>query len=87
MANETILDDMQYLVNLRPHATLLVESTSNDFNLWLVTYNADDHPFEFFLYDRSKKEAEFLFRYSFAMTLYLIKTSNYKNKLVVLDPN
>jgi dipeptidyl aminopeptidase/acylaminoacyl peptidase len=52
---------MQYLVNLRPHATLMVESTDNDFNLWLVSYNADDHPYEFFLYNRSSRHAEYLF--------------------------
>jgi hypothetical protein len=62
VANDTVLDDMQFLINLRPHATLLIESTDNDFNLWLVTYNADDRPFEFFLYNRSTKHAEFLFR-------------------------
>lgn len=63
LIQETIMEDMQYLVNLRPHATLLIESTSNDFNLWLVTYNADDHPFEFFLYNRSTRHTDYLFRY------------------------
>ncbi|KAI6187832.1 Dipeptidyl peptidase family member 6 [Aphelenchoides besseyi] len=61
VANATILDDMQYLANLRPHASPIIESTSNDFNLWLVTYTSDSHPFEYFLYDRRTKHAKYLF--------------------------
>lgn len=58
--SQTIADDMQYLIGLRPHATLSIESTSNNFNLWLLKYDSDERPFEYFLYDRSIKHAEYL---------------------------
>ncbi|CAD5214390.1 unnamed protein product [Bursaphelenchus okinawaensis] len=61
VANTTILEDIQHLVNLRPQATPMIESTSNDFNTWLVTYTSDVKPFEFFLYRRDAKKAEYLF--------------------------
>lgn len=32
-----------------------------DFETWLVSYNSDDKPFEYFLYNRTQKKAEFLF--------------------------
>jgi hypothetical protein len=32
-----------------------------DFDTWLVSYISDDQPFEYFLYKRSKKRADYLF--------------------------
>uniref|UniRef100_A0AC35GFW9 Peptidase S9 prolyl oligopeptidase catalytic domain-containing protein n=1 Tax=Panagrolaimus sp. PS1159 TaxID=55785 RepID=A0AC35GFW9_9BILA len=61
VANNTILDDMQYLVNLRPAATPVIESISLDFHTWLVTYVSDDRPFEYYLYRRWQQKAEYLF--------------------------
>lgn len=60
VANQTILDDVQYLVNLRPHASPMM-SYSADFNTWLVTYNADNQPPEYFVYERQTKIARYLF--------------------------
>ncbi|KAE9550696.1 hypothetical protein FO519_006097 [Halicephalobus sp. NKZ332] len=61
VANNSILDDMQYLVNLRPTATPMIESISRDFHTWLVTYVSDDRPFEYYLYRRWQQKAEYLF--------------------------
>ncbi|KAL3100240.1 hypothetical protein niasHT_026157 [Heterodera trifolii] len=61
VANTTVLDDMQYLVNLRPSGTPVIESMSMDFETWLVSFISDDQPFEYFLYKRSKKRADYLF--------------------------
>lgn len=60
VANQTILDDIQHLVNLRPHASPMI-SYSMDFNTWLVNYNADNQPPEYFIYDRIAKTTRFLF--------------------------
>jgi dipeptidyl aminopeptidase/acylaminoacyl peptidase len=60
VANQTILDDIQHLVNLRPHASPMI-SYSMDFNTWLVNYNADNQPPEYFIYDRITKTTRFLF--------------------------
>ncbi|KAI1701197.1 prolyl oligopeptidase family domain-containing protein [Ditylenchus destructor] len=61
VANTTVLEDMQYLVNLRPQGTPLIEDMSQDFNTWLVSYISDDQPFEYFLYKRVEKKMEYLF--------------------------
>ncbi|KAL7075175.1 hypothetical protein ACQ4LE_005619 [Meloidogyne hapla] len=61
VANTTVLDDMQYLVNLRPTGTPVIECMSMDFDSWLISYISDDQPFEYFIYKRSKKRAEYLF--------------------------
>jgi dipeptidyl aminopeptidase/acylaminoacyl peptidase len=60
VANQTILDDVQHLVNLRPHASPII-TNSMDFNTWLVSYNADNQPPEYFVYDRTTKSARYLF--------------------------
>lgn len=60
VANQTILEDVQHLVNLRPNASPMI-SYSSDFNTWLVTYNADNQAPEFFVYDRLTKAARYLF--------------------------
>lgn len=61
VANETILDDLQYLVNLRPTDSPVIVATSEDFHIWLITYLSDQNPYEYFLYHRWQKKAEFLF--------------------------
>uniref|UniRef100_A0A1I7XH41 Peptidase_S9 domain-containing protein n=1 Tax=Heterorhabditis bacteriophora TaxID=37862 RepID=A0A1I7XH41_HETBA len=61
VANETVIEDLQYLVNLRPHASLQILSLSRDMNTWLITYLSSDKPFEVFLYRRWVKKAELLF--------------------------
>ncbi|KAK0415114.1 hypothetical protein QR680_011778 [Steinernema hermaphroditum] len=61
VANQTIIEDMQYLVNLRPADSPMVVGVSRDFHTWLVTYLSDDKPFEFYLYRRWQKKAEYLF--------------------------
>uniref|UniRef100_A0A914DNA8 Uncharacterized protein n=1 Tax=Acrobeloides nanus TaxID=290746 RepID=A0A914DNA8_9BILA len=61
VANDTILNDMQYLVNLRPSASPVIESISRDFHTWLVTYASDERPYEFYLYRRWQQKAEYLF--------------------------
>ncbi|CAJ0580830.1 unnamed protein product, partial [Mesorhabditis spiculigera] len=61
VANETAMEDFQYLVNLRPHGSLQLLSLSKDMNTWLVTYLSAEKPFEVFVYRRWLKTAEFLF--------------------------
>lgn len=61
VANETVMEDLQYLVNLRPHASLQILSLSHDMNTWLVTYLSAEKPFEVFVYRRWVKTAELLF--------------------------
>uniref|UniRef100_A0A8L8Q041 Peptidase_S9 domain-containing protein n=1 Tax=Heligmosomoides polygyrus TaxID=6339 RepID=A0A8L8Q041_HELPZ len=61
VANSTIVDDLQYLVNLRPHGSLQILSMSLDMTTWLVTYLSSDRPHEIFLYRSWVKTAEFLF--------------------------
>ncbi|CAI4229704.1 unnamed protein product [Auanema sp. JU1783] len=61
VSNETVIDDLQYLVNLRPHGSLQILSLSQDMNTWLVTYMSSDRPFEVFVYRRWVKTAELLF--------------------------
>ncbi|KHJ88698.1 member 6 family protein, dipeptidyl peptidase family, partial [Oesophagostomum dentatum] len=61
VANDTVMDDLQYLVNLRPHGSLQILSISLDMTTWLVTYASSDKPYEVFLYRSWLKTAEFLF--------------------------
>ncbi|VDD92316.1 unnamed protein product [Enterobius vermicularis] len=61
IANETVQDDFQYLVNLRPNDHPIIAGITGDFRTWLVTYASDQHPYEFFLYRRWQKKAEYLF--------------------------
>ncbi|ETN75960.1 peptidase, S9A/B/C family, catalytic domain protein [Necator americanus] len=61
VANGTVMDDLQYLVNLRPHGSLQILSLSLDMTTWLVTYLSSDKPYEVFLYRSWVKTAEFLF--------------------------
>ncbi|KAK6051742.1 peptidase, S9A/B/C family, catalytic domain protein [Cooperia oncophora] len=61
VANDTVMDDLQYLVNLRPHGSLQILSMSLDMTTWLVTYVSSDKPHEVFLYRSWVKTAEFLF--------------------------
>ncbi|KAK5970720.1 Acylamino-acid-releasing enzyme [Trichostrongylus colubriformis] len=61
VANDTYMNDFQYLVNLRPHGSLQVLSESLDMTTWLVTYVSSDRPYEIFLYRTETKKAEFLF--------------------------
>uniref|UniRef100_A0A158R5K4 Peptidase_S9 domain-containing protein n=1 Tax=Syphacia muris TaxID=451379 RepID=A0A158R5K4_9BILA len=61
IANETVLDDFQYLVNLRPNDPPIIIGVSSDFHTWLVTFLSDKSPFEIFLYRRWQKKAEYLF--------------------------
>ncbi|TKR78291.1 hypothetical protein L596_019121 [Steinernema carpocapsae] len=61
VANDTIINDMQYLVNLRPGDSPMVVGVSRDFHTWLVTYLSDNKPFEFYLYRKWQNKAEYLF--------------------------
>ncbi|XGW14448.1 hypothetical protein V3C99_000618 [Haemonchus contortus] len=61
VANDTVMDDLQYLVNLRPYGSLQILSMSLDMTTWLVTYLSSDKPHEVFLYRSWLKTAEFLF--------------------------
>ncbi|PAV62082.1 hypothetical protein WR25_07488 [Diploscapter pachys] len=61
VANETYMEDLQYLVNLRPQGSLQILSLSLDMHTWLVTYLSADKPYEIFIYRRWLKSAELLF--------------------------
>ncbi|CAD6188252.1 unnamed protein product [Caenorhabditis auriculariae] len=58
IANDTVMEDLQYLVNLRPKASLQILSLSTDMNTWLVTYLSAEDPFQIFVYRRWLKTAE-----------------------------
>ncbi|CAI5445886.1 unnamed protein product [Caenorhabditis angaria] len=58
VANETYMDDLQYLVNLKPSGSMQILSMSNDMNTWLITYASADHPFEIYIYRKWVKKAE-----------------------------
>ena len=58
--DDAIQPDMDYLQSLE-HGDLSVESRSLDDRLWVVSYEVDDGPFKFYLYDRESRSAEFLF--------------------------
>ncbi|KAF8355549.1 hypothetical protein PRIPAC_97172, partial [Pristionchus pacificus] len=58
--NDTISKDLGYLKNLRPNGSLQIISLTKDMETWLITYLSSENPNEVFLYNRSKKTAEFL---------------------------
>jgi dipeptidyl aminopeptidase/acylaminoacyl peptidase len=58
--DDTIKPDMEYLQSLE-HGDLSVESRSLDDRRWIVSYEVDNGPFKFYLYDRESRSAEFLF--------------------------
>jgi dipeptidyl aminopeptidase/acylaminoacyl peptidase len=55
-----IADDIQYLEGLAA-GELQVPSRTLDDKTWIVAYLMDDGPVRYYLYDRTKKEAKFLF--------------------------
>ncbi|KAF8358257.1 dpf-6, partial [Pristionchus pacificus] len=61
VANDTVMEDLQYLVNLRPSGSLQILTVSKDMQTWLVTYLSAENPFEVFVYRRWLKSAELLF--------------------------
>ncbi|VDM61957.1 unnamed protein product [Angiostrongylus costaricensis] len=61
VTNNTVVEDFQYLVNLRPHGSLEILSLSLDMSMWLVTYLSADKPYEIFIYRKWMKKAEFFF--------------------------
>ncbi|MCH8309611.1 MAG: S9 family peptidase, partial [Chloroflexi bacterium] len=58
--DDAIQPDMDYLQSLE-HGDLSVESRSLDDRRWIVSYEVDDGPFKFYLYDRESRSAKFLF--------------------------
>ena len=58
--DDAIQPDMDYLQSLE-YGDLSVESRSLDDRRWIVSYEVDDGPFKFYLYDRESRSADFLF--------------------------
>jgi dipeptidyl aminopeptidase/acylaminoacyl peptidase len=58
--DETIREDMNYLQNL-DRGILHINSRTKDGKKWLVTFEMDNAPIKYFLYDRDNKQAKFLF--------------------------
>ncbi|KAF1760018.1 hypothetical protein GCK72_008264 [Caenorhabditis remanei] len=58
VANDTFMDDLQYLVNLKPTGSIRIISMSVDMSTWLVTYQSADEPNDIYLYRRWNKKAE-----------------------------
>lgn len=58
--DESIRPDMDYLTTVED-GDLEVTSRSLDDNVWTVAYEKDDAPLRYYLYDRNKKKATFLF--------------------------
>ncbi len=58
--DEAIRGDMEYLETVKDGEVLVTSRTLDD-KLWTVAYLLDDGPIKFYLYDRDKKSAKFLF--------------------------
>jgi dipeptidyl aminopeptidase/acylaminoacyl peptidase len=58
--DEAIRADLDYLATVEDGEVLVTSRTLDD-KLWTVAYMLDDGPIKFYLYDRDKKEAKFLF--------------------------
>lgn len=58
--DDAIRADMEYLETVEDGEVLVTSRTLDD-KLWTVAYLLDDGPVKFYLYDRDKKEAKFLF--------------------------
>ncbi|CCD63441.1 Dipeptidyl peptidase family member 6 [Caenorhabditis elegans] len=58
VANETFMEDLQYLVNMKPSGSMNIVSMSIDMSTWLVTYSSSDEPYDIYLYRRWNKKAE-----------------------------
>lgn len=58
--DDAIRADMEYLETVEDGEVLVTSRTLDD-KLWTVAYLLDDGPIKFYLYDRDKKQAEFLF--------------------------
>ncbi|KAI6214455.1 Peptidase-S9 domain-containing protein [Aphelenchoides besseyi] len=69
VANQTILSDVQAIVNLKPNASPMM-SYSNDFNTWLVTYMSDSQAPEYYVYDRLTKRAQYLLSAKPELSIY-----------------
>ncbi|EYC17156.1 hypothetical protein Y032_0031g2302 [Ancylostoma ceylanicum] len=59
--NETVLDDMQVIVDYNPTASPYIVSYSVDQELILLTYDSAEKPFDVFLYRRANRSIELLF--------------------------
>jgi dipeptidyl aminopeptidase/acylaminoacyl peptidase len=58
--DDAIRADMEYLESVEDGEVLVTSRTLDD-KLWTVAYLLDDGPVKFYLYDRDKKDAKFLF--------------------------
>jgi len=58
--DESISVDLEYLKTVED-GELDITSRSNDDQMWTVAYTVDDGPIKFYVYDRKKQKAEFLF--------------------------
>jgi dipeptidyl aminopeptidase/acylaminoacyl peptidase len=58
--DDTIQADMDYLKTVEDGEVLVTSRTLDD-KIWTVAYLLDDGPVKFYLYDRDKKNAKFLF--------------------------
>lgn len=58
--DENIKDDLTYLKSIS-NGDVNITSRSLDDNFWTVAYILDDGPVRYYLYDRTKKEAKFMF--------------------------
>uniref|UniRef100_A0A8R1E3D8 Peptidase_S9 domain-containing protein n=1 Tax=Caenorhabditis japonica TaxID=281687 RepID=A0A8R1E3D8_CAEJA len=58
VANDTFMEDLQYLVNLKPTGSLKIISMSIDMSTWLVTYASADEPNDIYIFRRWNKKAE-----------------------------
>jgi dipeptidyl aminopeptidase/acylaminoacyl peptidase len=58
--DDKIKEDVTQLTELHDGAIEVISRTKKD-DQWIVVYMQDDGPFKYYLYDRAKKEAKFLF--------------------------
>ena len=58
--DDKIKFDIDYLTSLHAGDFEIISRTTND-DKWVVVYMQDDGPYKYYLYERAKKEAKFLF--------------------------
>lgn len=58
--DEQIKEDINYLSSFHDGDLEIISRVNKD-NKWIVVYMQDDGPYKYYLYDRSSKEAKFLF--------------------------
>ncbi|KHJ92065.1 hypothetical protein OESDEN_08059 [Oesophagostomum dentatum] len=58
--NDTVREDLKYLINFRPNDPLSILAASLDMSVLLVTYTSPDKPYEIYVYNTNSKSIKHL---------------------------